>query len=55
MNPLLWIALVTAAIVLSLWFPRWRLKRALSRPLPPEGLAVLEKNIPVYPRMPAPL
>ena len=52
MNPLLWIALVTAAIALSLWLPRWRLKRALARPLPAEGLAVLEKNIPVYTRMP---
>ncbi len=55
MNPLLWIALVTIAIVLSLWLPRWRLKRALSRPLPPEGLAILESNIPVYRHMPAPL
>lgn len=55
MNPLLWIALVTLAIVFSLWFPRWRLKRALSRPLPASGLAILEKNIPVYARMPAPL
>ena len=55
MNPLLWIALVTAAIVFSLWFPRWRLKRALAKPLPAEGLAVLENNIPVYQHMPAPL
>ena len=55
MNPLLWIALVTAAIALSLWLPRWRLKRALAKPLPAAGLAVLEKNIPVSPRMPAAL
>ena len=55
MNPLLWIALVTIGIVLSLWLPRWRLKRALSRPLPPEGLAIVESNIPVYRHMPAPL
>ncbi|WP_219116311.1 zinc-dependent peptidase [Janthinobacterium sp. UMAB-56] len=55
MNPLLWIALVTAGIALSLWLPRWRLKRALAKPLPAEGLAVLESNIPVYRHMPAPL
>ena len=55
MNPLLWISLVTAAIVFSLWFPRWRLKRALAKALPAEGLAVLESNIPVYRHMPAPL
>ena len=55
MNPLLWIALVTVGIVLSLWFPRWRLKRALSRPLPADGLAIIENNIPVYRHMPAPL
>ncbi|OBV40156.1 zinc-dependent peptidase [Janthinobacterium psychrotolerans] len=55
MNPLLWLALVTIAIVLSLWLPGWRLKRALSRPLSAAALAIIEGNIPVYRHMPAPL
>lgn len=43
---------VGLAIVLVLWGPRWRLQRALSRPLPGDGLRILQNNIPIYQRMP---
>ncbi len=39
-------------IVLALWFPRWRLRRALQRPFPPSWVEVLRMNLPVYPRLP---
>jgi Mlc titration factor MtfA (ptsG expression regulator) len=35
--------------------PGWRLKRALRQPMPPAFIAILERTIPVYARMPAPL
>jgi Mlc titration factor MtfA (ptsG expression regulator) len=33
------------------WAPRWRLRRALARPLAPTQLAVLERNVAQYPGM----
>ncbi|MEJ8566007.1 zinc-dependent peptidase [Elongatibacter sediminis] len=42
-------------IVLALWVPSLRLKRALARPFPAEWSRILERNLPVYPRLPAEL
>ncbi|MES2757033.1 MAG: M90 family metallopeptidase [Pseudomonadota bacterium] len=46
------IVLALAAAVLA---PGWRLKRALSRPMPDRFLDILRRNLPVYARMQAPL
>jgi Mlc titration factor MtfA (ptsG expression regulator) len=55
MQALIWSAVITIAIAAALLWPRWRLKRALSQPMPAGFIAILERNIPVYARMPAPL
>ena len=55
MDALIWICLTALAIALPLYYPRWSLQRALKRPLPPESLQVLRRNIAVYDRMPAEL
>ena len=49
---LIWIAVTALIIALPLWLPGWRLKRALKRPLPASALAILNRNIPIYTRMP---
>lgn len=54
-DALIWIGATALIIVLPLWLPRWRLKLALARPLPAAILAVMERNIPIYSRMPAEL
>ena len=46
------IALACAAAMLA---PGWRLKRVLKRPVPAEWVAILCRNIPIYPRMAPPL
>jgi Mlc titration factor MtfA (ptsG expression regulator) len=51
MDALLWIPVVALALAVPLYFPRWRLARALARPLPPAAAAILERNIPVYASM----
>jgi Mlc titration factor MtfA (ptsG expression regulator) len=51
MDALLWIPLVALALAVPLYLPRWRLRRALARPLPPAALAILQRNLPVYERM----
>jgi len=48
MEALLWIGLTVLAIALPLAWPRWRLRRALKKPLPAAALAVLARNVPVY-------
>jgi Mlc titration factor MtfA (ptsG expression regulator) len=55
MNPLIILAVVIALIVLALWFPRYRLKRALAGPFPEEWALILEKNIGIYHNLPMPL
>jgi Mlc titration factor MtfA (ptsG expression regulator) len=55
MTALIWILATALLIAVPLYLPRWRLRRALARPLPPSALAILEKNIPIYSRMPADL
>ncbi len=52
MEALIWIVLTLLAIALPLAFPRWRLRRVLARPLPADALAILQRTIPVYHRMP---
>ena len=52
MNPWFFLALVVAIIALALWIPRFRLKMAVSRPFPPEWVAILERNIGVYRKLP---
>ena len=55
MNPWILLLLVVVGIVLALWFPRYRLKRALAAPFPGEWVHILERNIGVYPNLPMPL
>lgn len=55
MTALIWIGLTALLIALPVVVPRWRLRRALARPLPPAALDVLRHNIPVYGRMPSAL
>ncbi|MRW94229.1 hypothetical protein GJ699_30070 [Duganella sp. FT80W] len=55
MEALIWIVLTALVIALPFLYPRWRLRRLLARPLAPEAEAILQRNIPVYRRMPAEL
>jgi Mlc titration factor MtfA (ptsG expression regulator) len=55
MNPWLFLALVIAGIAMALWIPRWRLRRALAAPFPPEWSDILERNLGGYRRLPAEL
>lgn len=55
MNPWIFLALVVAAIVIALWIPRFRLRRALAAPFPGEWVGILDRNIGVYPSLPKPL
>ncbi len=51
MNGVIWIMATALLIALPLLLPRWRVRRALARPLSAAMLAVLERNVPVYGRM----
>jgi Mlc titration factor MtfA (ptsG expression regulator) len=51
MDALIWIVATALVIALPLYYPRWRLRRVLARPLPASAVAVLQRNIPVYRRM----
>ncbi|MES2898793.1 MAG: M90 family metallopeptidase [Pseudomonadota bacterium] len=48
MESLLWGAVLLAALAAALAAPKWRLKRALGKPVPAHWLAILERNIPIY-------
>lgn len=52
-----WIFLAGAvlAIILALWIPRYRLKKALQAPFPDQWVDIVERNIQVYPSLPMPL
>jgi MtfA peptidase len=52
MEAVIWVALTALLIAVPLALPRWRLQRALARPLPAGALEVLERNLPVYAQMP---
>jgi Mlc titration factor MtfA (ptsG expression regulator) len=51
MEALIWIGLTALGIALPFYYPRWRLRRILARPLPAEAQAVLSQSIPAYRRM----
>ena len=55
MNPWIFLLLVIVAIVLALWIPRYRLRRAVAAPFPGEWVQILERNIGVYRNLPTPL
>ena len=55
MLPWLIISTTVLAIVLFLWIPRMRLKRAIGAPFPEEWARLLEDNIQVYRQLPMPL
>jgi len=55
MNPWIFLTLVIMAIVLVLWIQRFRLRRAIEAPFPPQWVAILERNIQVYRELPMPL
>lgn len=55
MNPWVLLSTVLVAIVLALWIPRFRLKRAVSAPFPEQWVEILERNIGVYKNLPMPL
>jgi Mlc titration factor MtfA (ptsG expression regulator) len=48
-------AAIAGGLLLAWGLPRWRLRRALSRPLEPRQLALIERNVAQYGGMPAPL
>ncbi|TWI70132.1 hypothetical protein IP91_01212 [Pseudoduganella lurida] len=48
----LWLV-VGAAIAIPIWYPRWTLRRALSRGLPPSAIVTLRHYVPVYDRLEA--
>jgi len=55
MNPWVLLSTVLVAIVMALWIPRFRLKRAVSAPFPEQWVEILERNIGVYKNLPMPL
>jgi Mlc titration factor MtfA (ptsG expression regulator) len=55
MNPWVFLVLVVVAIVLALWIPRYRLRRAIAAPFPEEWIQFLERNVGVYRNLPMPL
>ncbi|AIY41064.1 protein of unknown function DUF980 [Collimonas arenae] len=55
MNALLILTILIAAIVLAVWIPKFRLKRAMQSRFPDRFVVILTKNIPIYSRMPSDL
>lgn len=55
MNPWIFLGITVLVIVLALWIPRYRLKRAVEAPFPGEWVGILERNIGIYPDLPMPL
>ena len=55
MNPWMIPVVAIIAIALALWIPRFRLKKAVNAPFPEEWIALLERNIQIYPNLPMPL
>ena len=49
------LAMAVLAIILALWVPRYRLKKAIAAPFPDEWVDILERNIEVYRNLPTPL
>lgn len=55
MTALLTVAILAAAIGLAFWMPRFRLRRAIEARFPDRFVSILERNLPVYSRMPVDL
>jgi len=55
MNPWLLLIIVCIAIVLALWIPALRLKRAVNAPFPLSWDSILTENVGVYRKLPLPL
>lgn len=55
MNPWWFFAAAAAAILLALWIPHLRLKRALNAPFPEAWKEILRRNVRVYRALPPPL
>ena len=51
MDALIWSAVLVAVAACVWMLPSWRLRRALRSPMTPEAIAILERNIAVYPRL----
>jgi MtfA peptidase len=51
MDAMLLVGLTVLAIVLPWYLPRWRLRRALARPLPASAVAMLARQVPPYRNM----
>src|SRR5690606_15583502 len=49
----LYFLLVACAMLLAWYWPRWRKRRLLARPFPPEWQELLEDYLPWYPQMSA--
>ncbi|CDG84328.1 zinc-dependent peptidase [Janthinobacterium agaricidamnosum] len=52
MDALILLLVSVLAVAVVLWWPGWRLQRALKRPLPEVAVHILQNNIPIYQRMP---
>lgn len=52
MQALIAVTLIVLAVVIAWGWPRWRLQRELARPMPRDRVAIIERNLPVYRRMP---
>lgn len=48
----IFLALAIVAIILALFIPRYRLKKAISAPFPDEWVEIVERNISVYRNLP---
>ena len=55
MEALFWLTLVALLLAAPLVYPRWTLRRALARPLPPATVAALARSVPFYQQWPADL
>lgn len=52
MNALLTLIIILVAMVLTIWIPRFRLKRAIQSRFPDHFVAILDENMPIYSRIP---
>ena len=51
----IFVALVLAGITVALVLPRYRLRKAIAAPFPEEWVAIVERNISIYRKLPMPL
>ena len=51
----IFVVLVLVAVTVSLFLPRYRLKKAIEAPFPTEWVSIVERNISIYRNLPKPL